>query len=80
MVSITLAVPDEVRKLMKQFPEINWSGFVRKAIEEKAGRLKMKQELSKELERERDFTDWSVELGRKAKKGRFSRVIDEINN
>ena len=33
MVSITLSVPEDVRHKMDMFPEINWSGFVRKSIE-----------------------------------------------
>ena len=39
MVSITLSVPEEVKKSMETFSEINWSGFVRKSIIEKTEEL-----------------------------------------
>ena len=74
MVSITLSVPEEVHKLMKKFPEINWSGLVRTCITEKTQKLAMKEEMLKQMEKERDFTDWSVKLGRKAKEGRVQRL------
>lgn len=74
MVSITLSVPEETRKLMKQFPEVNWSGLVRTCIIEKTKMLSLKQEMLKGIEKEKEFNDWAVELGRKAKKGRFKRL------
>ena len=73
MVSITLSVPEDVRKTMKEFPEINWSGLIRGTIEEKAKMLVLKQQMLKELDKEKDFIDWSVDLGRKAKRGRLKR-------
>ncbi len=78
MVSVTLSIPEETRKIMKEFPEINWSGFIRKSIEEKAKELKWKEEMLKKLKEEEEFTKWSVELGRKAKKGRFKRISSKI--
>jgi len=74
MVSITLSVPEEVHELMKKFPEINWSGLVRNCIIEKTKKLAMKEEMLKQMEKERDFIDWSVKLGRKAKEGRVQRL------
>jgi len=74
MTSITLSVPEDVRLLMKKFPEVNWSGLVRACITEKAKNLALKQELLNNFEKEKDFTDWSVELGKKAKKGRMKRL------
>ena len=74
MVSITFSIPEETRKTMKEFPEINWTHLVRTAIEEKAKRLALKQELLKKFKGEKDFIDWSVELGRKAKQGRSQRL------
>ena len=67
MVSITLSVPEEIRKLMKDFPEVNWSGFIRKSLEEKARQLKLKEEMLKELEGEEDFNKWAVDLIRKGR-------------
>ncbi len=74
MVSITLSVPEEVRGLMKKFPEVNWSGLVRTCITEKAKVLAMKEEMLKKLGKEKEFINWSVELGKQAKKGRINRI------
>ena len=68
MVSITVSVPEEIRKVMKEFPEINWSGLVRKTIEEKAEALMLKNEMLKELKEEKEISDWAVELVRKGRR------------
>ena len=75
MVSITVSVPDETRELMQKFPEMNWSGFVRKSIEEKAKELSLKEELLKRVKSEENFAKWAVELGKKAKKGRLQKLL-----
>ena len=76
MVSITLSVPLEIREEMKQFPEVNWSGFVRQCIESKAKQLAWKQAMLSKLKQEEDsgFTDWSVKLGKESRKGRFEKL------
>jgi hypothetical protein len=79
MVSITISVSEEIRDLMKKFPEVNWSALVRKVISEKAKLMLIKEEMLSELKKEEEFIDWSVELGRKAKKGRLQR-LNENNN
>lgn len=68
MVSITLSVPEEIHKLMKRFPEVNWSGLVRACVTEKARKLAIKQEVLKQLGEEREFTEWSVNLIREGRK------------
>ncbi len=67
MVSITISVPEEVRKLMKQFPEVNWSALVRKSISEKARELAIREEMLRELKKDREFNDWAVHLIRKGR-------------
>ena len=67
MVSITLSVPEEVRKLMKKFPEVNWSGLIRTCITEKAKKLAIKEEMIKQFDKERSFNEWAVELIRKGR-------------
>ncbi|MEK6869159.1 MAG: hypothetical protein AABX74_02945 [Nanoarchaeota archaeon] len=74
MVSITVSVPDKTKKLMKEFPEMNWSGFVKKSIIEKANRLVKLEELKKELEDEQDIDDWSVKLQRASRSGRLAEL------
>ena len=34
MVNITLAMPEDLKKEMDKFPEINWSALVREAIKQ----------------------------------------------
>jgi len=75
MVSITLSVSEEVRETMKKFPEINWSGLVRTCIIEKAKTLTLKEELLKGLSKEKEFNEWAVDLGKKAKKGRLKSIL-----
>ncbi len=67
MVSITFSIPEEIRKIMKEFPEINWTHIVRSSIEEKAKKLAIKKELLKKLKEEREFIDWGVEVVRKGR-------------
>jgi hypothetical protein len=78
MVSITLAVPEDVKERMDKFPEMNWSGFVRKTVEDKVNELTWKEELLKKLGKEKAFEDWAVGLGKESKKGRFGRVLSEL--
>ena len=48
MVSITLAVPIELKKDMDAFPEMNWSAVARHAIKEKIILLKKFREFTKD--------------------------------
>jgi len=68
MVSITLSVPEDVRELMKKFPEVNWSGLVRSCITEKAKKLAMKEDLFKELGKEKEFNEWAVNVVREGRR------------
>ncbi len=79
MVSVTVSVPEETKELMSRFPEMNWSGFVRKSIEEKAKELSWKEGLLQKIKSEELFTKWAVELGREAKKGRFKKVLANLS-
>lgn len=67
MVSITFSIPEETRKIMKEFPEVNWTHIVRSSIEEKAKKLALKKELMKKLGEEKDFIDWSVKTVREGR-------------
>jgi hypothetical protein len=76
MGSATLTIPDEVKNEFKQFPWINWSELAR---EELVRRFKL-EEAREQLgtEREQDFINWSVQLGRKARKGRFEKLLRSL--
>lgn len=68
MVSITLSIPDETRKKMQEFPEINWSGLVRKTIEEEIKKLILKQAFKDKLKKEQDFNEWAVKVVREGRR------------
>ena len=68
MVSVTISVPEDIRLLMKRFPEINWSGLVRKSIIEKANELQIKEEMLNGINKEKNFNDWAVNLIRENRK------------
>jgi len=68
MVSITISVPEEVRELMKKFPEVNWSGLVRQCITQKAKQLAIKEELLNQFKKEKEFNEWAVNLIREGRK------------
>ena len=71
MVSITVSVPNETKELMKKFEEMNWSGFVKKSIEEKTRQLEKIEALKKQLEEEQEITNWSVKLQRVSRSDRY---------
>lgn len=48
MVSITLAVPSELKKEMESFPEINWSAVAREAIQNKILLMRKFREFTKD--------------------------------
>lgn len=77
MASVTFAIPDEVKQDMKELSWVNWSEIDKIDLLKK---MKLK-ELSKKLEskEEQELIKWSVELGRKAKKGRFKRLLSELS-
>ena len=77
MVSITLSVPEETRKVMKRFPEVNWSGFIRKKIEQKASELEWKEEMLEKLKAEENLIEGEVELGREINEGIARRLKKE---
>ncbi|MEK6932739.1 MAG: hypothetical protein AABW56_02995 [Nanoarchaeota archaeon] len=65
MVSITLAVPQELKKEMEDYPEMNWSEIARQAIKE---RLIILNKLNKMLSKSKFTEKDALELGRKVNK------------
>lgn len=74
MVNITLSIPEEMKEKMEQFPEINWSGLIRKLLLEKINHLVWKEEMLKQLKKEEDFDNWAVEMGRNLKSKRLKEL------
>ena len=46
MVNVTLAVPEELHKIMKKHPEIKWSEVARQAIWEYARKLELLNQIA----------------------------------
>ena len=74
MVSVTLSIPEDVKKRMEHFSELNWSGFIRKAILEKTKELSWKEEMMNKLKKETEIDDWAVKLQHKAREERFKEL------
>lgn len=81
MPNITLSVSEDLKKEMESMPEFNWSEITREFLSDKVKRLAFLKKLEKQLEskEEQELIKWSVELGRKAKKGRFKRLLAELS-
>lgn len=77
MASITFAVDEGLIPRLEKFSWINWSEVAREDLLKK----EKLEELHKKLEskEEKDFIKWSVELGRKAKEGRFKMLLSEVS-
>ena len=70
VVSITLAVPEELKKEMDRHPELNWSEVARQAIKQRIIFLKKFEEFAAESTLTEDE---AVELGRKVNKALTKR-------
>lgn len=74
MVSITLSVSEKTKKLMNQFPEINWSGYIRKRIMEKVDELQWDQRMLEKLKKDQALSDWGVDLVEKDREKRLKEL------
>lgn len=77
MENMTLSIPEELKKKLAEFKEMNWSAVAREAFLKKTKQLEMLKKL--ESKEEQEFIKWSVELGRKAKKESFKRLLSELS-
>jgi len=71
MATVTLTIPDEVKEELQKFSWVNLSEVVRQSIL----LFLLKKSQSPE---EQELVKWSVELGRKAKKDSFKRLLSEL--
>ena len=74
MVSVTLSLPEDVKKKMDHFQEMNWSGFIRKTILEKTKELSWKEDMLSKLEEEKETDAWTVQLQRSGRKERTTQL------
>jgi len=63
--NVTVSVPRKTKERMGEFMEINWSGFVRKCIEDKVRELSWRQQTLAKLDTDGEFEEWAVKMGRK---------------
>ena len=79
MTNITLSIDEELKKKMDRFSEINWSGLMRKLLEEKVKQLAWKEEMLARLRKEDEsgFTEWTIRMGRKLNEGIAKRLKKE---
>ena len=77
MGNMTLSIPDEVQKEMKQFSEIKWSEVARKAIQERLETLQLAEKLAKKSKLSaKDVEDFSRRITASATK----RFLDARNS
>ena len=78
MASITFAVDNKLKSEMSKFSWVNWSELIRAVLIKR--RILAEQLLERlNSKEEQELIKWSVELGRKAKEGRFKRLLSEIS-
>ena len=70
MVSITLAVPEELKKEMDVHPEMNWSEIARKAISEKAAEFAVFKSI---VAKSKLSENGALELGKKVNEGLYKK-------
>ena len=71
MTNITLAVPEDIKREMEKFPEINWSAIAREAIKRRIILLRKFKEFTKDSEfTEEDSVNFGRELNKSLKKRR----------
>lgn len=66
VVSITLSVPEELKREMEQHPELNWSEIARQSIREK---LEILDKMDAMLAKSRLTEKGALELGRTINRG-----------
>ncbi|MBI2106263.1 hypothetical protein HYT56_05525 [Candidatus Woesearchaeota archaeon] len=77
MVSITIQMDDKLRSEIDNFSWVNWSELAREEISRKEVILDLIDKLNSKEEQE--LIKWSVELGKKAKSGRFKQLLSELS-
>ena len=78
MASVTFAITPELKSEISKFVWINWSALARGELSkrQKIGKMLLDRLNSKE---EQELIKWSVELGKKAKKGRFKELLSKVS-
>jgi len=75
MVSMTLSVPEELKKEMDKHPEMNWSAVAREAIKH---RIILLNKMDSMLKNSKLTEEDAIELGRKVNKAVAKRYREMI--
>ncbi len=75
MTNVTVTVPNELKKDMDSFDEINWSAVARKAF---AGKVKLLKEMDDLLKHSELTEEDSVKLGRKVNKALWEKHYKKL--
>lgn len=68
MVSMTLAIPEDLKKEMDKHPEMNWSEIARQAFREKLEKDMLLEKMDKMLKNSKMTEEDAIILGRKVNK------------
>lgn len=72
MVTITLAVPAELKQRMERFPEMNWSEVARQAFIQRINDMEfLKEFTAKSRITDKDALRWGKELNKRQKKNKI---------
>src|SRR3989344_3381642 len=77
MVSVTFTIDDELKEKLKRFSWVNWPKLVAQEAIKRQQLEKLRSKLGSKEEQE--FIDWSVKLGRKAKKETLRKLFLELS-
>ncbi len=76
MVEVCINIPDELKEQAEQF-NLDVSRLLAELIKREILKRKMVERFNSKEEKE--LIKWSVELGRRAKKGRFKELVSELS-
>lgn len=78
MVSMTLAISEELKKEMDKHPETNWSEVARQAIKDWLEKDSILEKMDEILKNSTMTMEDAIELGRKVKKGAAKKILAEM--
>ncbi len=77
MPTITLSVPEQLKKDMDSFKEVNWSEVTRELIRGKIERLKLLKKMDEMLKDSKLTDEDALRLGREVNKSARKRLEDK---
>jgi hypothetical protein len=77
MPNITISVPEELKKQLDNFPEMNWSEILRSCISEKVKRLEILRKLDKAFENSTLTEEDCLRLGNEVKQRAWEKLKKE---